>query len=338
MERLNFCTPVDTSSSGFRLKPDDTCLLLGSCFTENIGNRLVDNKFNVVVNPFGVLYNPQSIFTALSLLLQNASRFCPFEEKDLFFSDNLWHSWFFSSAFSAPKLSECLSLVNGSLECAAQMLKKLDVLFLTFGTNHCYFLKDSHMSVANCHKQPAALFDERILSVSEIVSLSSVLDGLLRLRPSLKIVFTVSPYRYTKYGLHESQLGKAVLLLAVEEIRKRYSANCFYFPAYEIMNDELRDYRFYADDFLHTSSMATDYIWNIFVDEWMSPEAISFVHEWQTILAAFKHRPFNIQTDAYRKFLTKLAERIKTLRQKYPNFVFNKDLAEVESRLHESNG
>ncbi len=311
-------------------------MLLGSCFTENIGRRLAENKFHALANPFGVLYNPQSIFSALSLLLQSVSDFRPFTEKDLFYSDGLWRNWLYSSEYCASDAQECLSLVNGSLMRAAEMLESLDVLFLTFGTNHCYYLKNGHTAVANCHKQPAAMFEDCALSVAEILEQSQVLSRLFRLRPGLKTVFTVSPYRYAKYGMHENQIGKSTLFIAVDEIMKRYPGNCYYFPAYEIMNDELRDYRFYADDMLHPSQQASAYIWNVFVDEWMSPEASCFVHEWKSVLLSLGHRPFNTTTEAYRTFLTKLAEKIKALRQKYPNFVFNKELCEVEARLHES--
>lgn len=327
---------VDASSSRFRLKSDHSCLLLGSCFTENIGRRLVDNKFCALVNPFGVLYNPQSIFSALSLLLRGVSGFRPFGEKDLFHASGLWRSWFFSSDYCAPVAEECLSRVNDSLLRATRMLESLDVLFLTFGTNRCYFLKNGHVAVANCHKQPAAMFEEYSLSVSDIVEQSQVFSALFHLRPHLKIVFTVSPYRYAKYGMHENQISKSTLFLAVDEIMKRYPDKCFYFPAYEIMTDELRDYRFYADDLLHPSQRAAAYIWDIFVNEWMSPEASVFVHEWSRVLLSLGHRPFNACTEEHRRFLTKLAEKIRTLRQKYPNFVFNNELDEIESRLNES--
>ena len=336
MERINFSTLVDASSSRFRLKPDDTCLLLGSCFTENIGRRLVDNKFRALVNPFGVLYNPQSIFSALSLLLRGVSDFRPFREDDLFYASGLWRSWLYSSEFSATSADECLSLVNESLLRATRMLSDLDVLFLTLGANHCYFLKNGHVAVANCHKQPAAMFEECRLSVADILEQSRVLSDLLRLRPHLKIVFTVSPYRYAKYGMHENQISKSTLFLAIDEIMKHYPDNCFYFPAYEIMTDELRDYRFYADDLLHPSQRAAAYIWDIFVEEWMSPEASAFVQEWNRVLLSLGHRPFNACTEEYRRFLTKLADKISTLRQKYPNFVLNNELDEIESRLHES--
>lgn len=337
MERKNFATRVSTASDGFQLKGEQCCLMLGSCFTEHIGAKLQQNKFDVTLNPFGILYNPDSIFSALECLLEVMEGKMEVLSDSLFFapSQGLWNSWLCSSVFSSVNREEVLCKVTQSVKAAVEALQRLDVLFLTFGTNHAYYLASTGQCVANCHKQQATMFQERILSVEDVVDRSRVLKCLKQLRPDLKLVFTVSPYRYAKYGFHGSQLCKSVLLLAVEQLVKIFDGAAYYFPAYEIVMDELRDYRFYAEDMLHPSAQSVDYIWNIFLDEWVSFEMKGFVIEWSRVLSDLNHRPINGLTVSYQAFLSKLAEKINCLQQKYPNFAFNKEVDEVKNRLQQ---
>jgi hypothetical protein len=199
-----------------------------------------------------------------------------------------------ASVIQEDSREKCDSALTEALHLTAKHLSTLTVLMLTFGTDHYYTLKDNiQQPIANCHKMPAAMFEERILTTEEIVRrFDSTCRRLMELRPELKIIVSVSPYRYLKYGLHTSQLSKARLLLATDEIQRRHSA-VHYFPAYEIMNDELRDYRFYAADMVHPSETAEEYIWQTFCDHYMSDRMKQFMREWAPLLKQKAHRTKN---------------------------------------------
>ena len=203
-------------------------------------------------------------------------------------------------------------------------LKSVKTAFLTLGTNHVYILNETGEIVDNCQKRPQSLFTEKELTVDECADyLQQAIDLLHAANPDMRIVLTVSPIRYRKYGYHGSQLSKATLLLAVNKVCSSPFGGVgggFYFPAYEIINDELRDYRFYADDMLHPSSQAVEYIWQRFSEVYLSPEAKAFLKEWQPLKAALNHKPFNPDSDEYRIFMDKTMLKISELQKKYPNF------------------
>ena len=203
-------------------------------------------------------------------------------------------------------------------------LATVKTAFLTLGTNHVYILNETGEIVDNCQKRPQSLFTEKELTVDECADyLQQTIDILHAANPDMRIVLTVSPIRYRKYGYHGSQLSKATLLLAVNKVCSPPFGGVgggFYFPAYEIINDELRDYRFYADDMLHPSSQAVEYIWQRFSEVYLSPEAKAFLKEWQPLKAALNHKPFNPESDEYRIFMDKTMLKIAELQKKYPNF------------------
>jgi hypothetical protein len=205
-------------------------------------------------------------------------------------------------------------------------LASVKTAFLTLGTNHVYILKETGEIVDNCQKRPQSLFTEKELTVDECADyLQQTIDILHAANPDMRIVLTVSPIRYRKYGYHGSQLSKATLLLAVNKVIKMFNVQCsmfnvHYFPAYEIINDELRDYRFYADDMLHPSSQAVEYIWQRFSEVYLSAEAKAFIKEWQPLKTALNHKPFNPDSDEYRIFMDKTMLKISELQKKYPNF------------------
>lgn len=193
-----------------------------------------------------------------------------------------------------------------------------DFAVLTLGTNHVYRLKETDEIVDNCQKRPQSLFREEVLSIDECVGfLSQAVDTLVMRNPGIKVIITVSPIRYAKYGFHESQLSKAVLLLSANEMEKRYAGKVFYFPAYEIVNDELRDYRFYASDMLHPSEQAVEYIWECFSASLFGADTLQFLKEWQPIREAINHRPFNPDSDAYKEFVNNTLVKVRALKQKY---------------------
>ena len=193
-----------------------------------------------------------------------------------------------------------------------------DFAILTLGTNHVYRLKETDEIVDNCQKRPQSLFREEVLSINECVGfLSQAVDTLVMRNPDIKVIITVSPIRYAKYGFHESQLSKAVLLLSANEMEKRYAGKVFYFPAYEIVNDELRDYRFYASDMLHPSEQAVEYIWECFSASLFGADTLQFLKEWQPIREAINHRPFNPDSEAYKEFVNNTLVKVRALKQKY---------------------
>lgn len=255
---MELYTTIKIPKPPFRFSWQERILLLGSCFAENIGAKLAENKFNVDINPFGTLYNPASIAAALRMLLHPER----FTANDLFRHEGVYHSFTHHSRFSSTSETECLEKINDRLFASAQEIRKTGYMVITLGTAYVYRLKSSGQVVANCHKLPEKMFDRSMLSVAEIVSeWKELLLSLWEQCPDLKILFTVSPIRHWKDGAHGNQLSKATLLLAADTLQTAYPERIAYFPAYEIMMDELRDYRFYATDMLHPSELAVDYIW-----------------------------------------------------------------------------
>lgn len=299
---MQFRTIVDIPRPAFSIAPCEEMLFVGSCFADNIGHRFKDEMFRATVNPFGVMYNPASILHTV-------------ERTDV-----------------APR-----------------------VAVFTLGTNHVYILRETGEIVDNCQKRPHRLFEERELTVEECKDyLLRAVNILRERRPDVKVIITVSPIRYAKYGFHGSQLSKATLLLAADLLIKETTLNressidkesnfskessiskesgiskdvsfndeqggavVTYFPAYEIVNDELRDYRFYADDMLHPSSLAVEYIWQRMVETFFSDEAKTFLREWAPLKKGFSHRPLNPDGDEYKAFLAKLNAEAERLKQRY---------------------
>jgi len=272
---MQLITPVILPKTDITLDTDSRVMMIGSCFAEHVGEKLVqymgDDKVNV--NPFGVLYNPVSIAQGLELLIDEtfSQHLTPNTQHIFLGQDGLWHSWLFTSHFSGSTREECEIKTKDAIENAREFLKHATLLCITFGTTRCYRLKNENQNketfvVANCHKEPQRCFTEIEPTLDELQVLwGTVLQKLKAYNPTLRICFTVSPYRYKKYGFHESQIQKAKLLLLVDKLGEAY------FPSYEIMMDELRDYRFYANDMLHPSDLAVDIIAERFMDWTFTP-------------------------------------------------------------------
>jgi lysophospholipase L1-like esterase len=272
---MEFRTKIDIERSASQIEACARMLFVGSCFADSIGSRFREERFPVVVNPFGTMYNPVSVFHTVEKLAGEGT-----------VNDAEW-------------------------------------VFVTLGTNHIYILKETGEVVDNCQKRPQRLFDECVMTVDECASwLQRAVDLLAERNPQVHIVFTVSPIRYRKYGYHESQLSKATLLLAVDKVLARNAERGMlsYFPAYEIVNDELRDYRFYAEDMIHPSRQAVEYIWERLVDTYFTDGAKRYLDEWRPLKEALGHRPFNADSEEYRLFMQKTREKIVALSKKYPNF------------------
>ncbi|MEG1729676.1 MAG: GSCFA domain-containing protein [Bacteroidaceae bacterium] len=331
---MNFRTSVELPSKEAQIKVSDKILFLGSCFANNIGKRMQQFKFDNDVNPFGVIYNPISIVSVLEVLYRKAYLNEELPEHYLFEAHGVWRSWIHSTLFGACDKTLFRKQIEEQIAHTAERLKHLDVLFITLGTNHRYILKQENITVTNCHKQPSSWFVEEETSVSLIVeSFEGVLRKIRAENPTLRIIFTISPYRYAKFGAHGNQLSKATLLLAVNALCTNPSFACSYFPAYEIVNDELRDYRFYAEDMLHPSQQAIDYIWERFSECYFDATTKEFLHEWETIQKAIAHEPFCPKSVTYRAFLVKIMLKIDALREKYPNLAVQNELEELKHKI-----
>lgn len=326
---MEFRKKVEVPKSELRIDHQTKIVLFGSCFAENIGKQLLENKFSVNVNPFGVLYNPASISQAIGLLQQD--RF--FSDKDVFLNQGVYRTYFHHSVFSSSDKDSFLQTINRKREEASRDLKEADVLLITFGTAYAFTLKENDQVVANCHKQPLNIFDREKLSMEEIVlSWSQLIETSLSINPDLKILFTVSPIRHWKDGAHNNQLSKATLLLAIESLMNKFS-NLYYFPSYEIVLDELRDYRFYAEDMIHPNDVAIRYIWEIFKDTYLNEDTQKLCLQWQNISRAIGHRPFNEDTQEHKQFLNQTLLKLKSIRNNYPYFDCEKELILLENKL-----
>jgi hypothetical protein len=317
---MNFTTPVEIPAGLPRLSQSDELLLMGSCFAESMGDKLRRAKFRCDVNPYGVLYNPLSIARALREIADGKV----YTEADLFRYNDSWHSRMHHGSFSAETPASALQRINERIADAHCRLSRLDTLLLTFGTAWVY--EQEGAIVGNCHKQPERCFVRRRLDIDEIVEeYRALIARLTALRPALKLILTVSPIRHARDGMHANALSKSVLLLAVERLQSLFPERVFYFPAYELLTDELRDYRFYADDMLHPSATAEEYVWQKFADACFTPEATAIAAAAETIEKALAHRPFRPQSDEYKRFLEQIMLKIDGLNRKYPYLDFQNE-------------
>ena len=290
---MELMTRIDIPESEWKMKTGAKVLLVGSCFADEIGEKMVRGGFEAMVNPFGTLYNPASI--AASLLRSISEKEYTADSVELIQneSDGMWHSWMHHSSFSSLDVATLVERINGTTHCVADFLREADVLIVTMGTAIIYRLKETGMLVANCHKQLDSLFVRERLNSYDIVDQWEMLLQLLEsVNPKLKVIFTVSPIRHKRDGYHVNQVSKGILLQGVDEIVNGKSSNsqCFYFPSYEIMMDELRDYRFYADDMIHPSEKAVEYIWQRFQDTYFDNKTKDAVAKATKEWARHQHR------------------------------------------------
>lgn len=326
---MEFRKKIEISEYPFKINHQTNLMIFGSCFAENIGNMLDYYKFKVNINPFGILYNPSSISQSLQSLLDNKS----FDETDVFKNQGVYRSFAFHSDFCDIDKSTFLDRLNVAREQASADLLKSDVLMITLGTSYVYTLKASKQVVSNCHKIKASEFERYRLSVSEIVEdWSDLIDALLRRNPELKILFTVSPIRHWKDGAHNNQISKSILLLAIDELQQRFSS-VFYFPSYEIVLDELRDYRFYREDMIHPNEFAVKYIWSVFGEVLFNDETQKINKQLDGLLKAVSHKAFNIDTIEHQHFLKQTLLKLGDFCNKYPYFECSKELESLEKNI-----
>jgi GSCFA family len=299
MAMQSFRTIVKPGKAPFSITHHDRIITVGSCFSENVGRYFERYKFPISINPFGQQYNPYSITQAVRRLLAPQ----PYTEADLVLHDELYHSFDHHGSFSRPTATEALEHINTHLEAAAAFLQKASVLFLTFGTAHFFRLKEGGRIVSNCHKMSGSHFDFELMKPDHITAeLEAVLKLLWQKNPALKVILTVSPVRYFAFGHFENSVSKGHLFTAVHELCSRYPA-LYYFPAYELVMDDLRDYRFFAEDMLHPNYQATGYVWETMTHTLLAPFTQSMLQELDEIVAATLHRPRNPHSQAHQKFI-----------------------------------
>lgn len=306
----------------------DKLLLSGSCFAEEIGALLQQHKFNTLMNPNGILFNPLSIAQSMQSYLDGKR----YGKEELFLHEDLWHSWDHHSRFSSPSPDETLHAINQSQAAAGQRLKEADWLIITLGSAFVYQLKENNRIVANCHKVPDAAFYKRLLTADEIIAaLDNMMHRLFFSNRKVNILFTVSPVRYVRDGAVENNLGKAVLLQAVHHLVNKFD-RLFYFPAYELVIDDLRDYRFYKEDLVHPNELAIRYVWDHFTAACLHPDGQGLLAQVKDLLRARQHRPFNPRTPQHRQFLAAYLKKAQALAAVHPFLDLREELRYFEAQ------
>ncbi|MCK9256362.1 MAG: GSCFA domain-containing protein [Bacteroidales bacterium] len=324
-----FRTLIEIPKFDFRISHSDTCVFSGSCFAENIGTKLVLNKFSASVNPTGIHYNPISL--AESVLMAISLK--QISENDVFKANSLFNHFNFHSKFSDIDKTKAINNFNSSLENFKQTLIKSKYFFVTFGTSFVYKLKENYKIVSNCHKLPEKLFVREFLSLQEITDTwIKLIQKLREINPEIKFIFSISPIRHLKDGGIENQQSKSNLILSVKNIIEETICS-FYFPAYEIMNDELRDYRFYADDMIHPSKLAIDYIYEKFANSFFSQASKNLNTQIEKINLAYNHKIFNPNSEAHKNFCLNILKTINKVKNQYSFLDFTNEIRHFESFL-----
>ena len=338
---MQFQTPVDIPKSDIKLCHSDRIIMLGSCFADHMAQKLEERKFDVLSNPFGTLYNPMSI----EWLLNDCIYSVPFDTgSELIFkgSDGLYHSWMHHSSFSSATTEELLEKMNRAQLLTQNYLKEAKTLIVTFGSAVAYWHKKLDILVANCHKQKDRLFYRELMDVENTtLDWVDLLSDLHQMNPQLQVIFTISPIRHQRDGFQMNQLSKSTLFLIINSIsamikEKKIPIDIAYFPAYEIMMDELRDYRFYAEDMIHPSEVAIDYIWERFCQTHISPAEQAVSNACMSITKALSHKPLHPESDDYQKFLRQTLKNIQQLQKEQPTIHLDKEIALCNTILKKS--
>jgi hypothetical protein len=319
---MDFMVNIDLKKLPRPISYRDRILLIGSCFTEHIGNTLQELKFPVLQNPHGILFDPASVCKSLVSYIQNKK----YEEKDLFNLNEVWNSWEHHSRFSNTNARESIRIINESQEKAHRFLKEADWIIITLGSSFSYRLTENGEGVANCHRAPAQWFKKHMLAIEETLTLlDNCYHQLMRFNPKLSIIFTISPVRHLRDGVVDNNRSKARLLEAVHHMVNKFD-RLHYFPAYELVIDVLRDYRFYDIDLAHPNYMATEFVLEKFAESCIDDDARLLMQEIKKIVIARKHKAFQPDTNAHKQFLQAHAEKVSLLQEKYPFIDLSEEL------------
>lgn len=326
---MKFRTEIEVERSRFVISHADKLMLVGSCFSDNIGKKLQGGGFYTDINPMGIVYNPASVKVSLQRILSGR----PYESSEFYLHNGVWHTFDHHGQFSHADKNRCIEQVNEHLNMGHGNLKNANCLLVTFGTAWVYHHLQLNKIVSNCHKYPASDFKRERLSVDTIVAeWTALMVQLQTFNPSIQIIFTVSPVRHWKDGAHGNQISKSILHLAVDAICEQHN-NCSYFPSYELVLDDLRDYRFFADDLLHPNEQAVQYIWEKFSTAYFSNYTLNQINQIQKIKRAAAHRPLKPDTDEYRKFAESQLKKIEAMLAEYPNLGFDQEIKLFRSVL-----
>ncbi|MCC9063427.1 MULTISPECIES: GSCFA domain-containing protein [Flavobacterium] len=319
---MQFRTQIPISKTNNPIDYNSKVISLGSCFAENMAEKFDYFKFQNSTNPFGIIFNPVSIEKIIQRIVKEEF----YTEKDVFFYNERWHSYEVHSDLSNSDRQELLETLNKAISETYKHLKEATHIIITYGTSWIYRNIESDEIVANCHKVPQKQFSKELLPVEVIQkSIQNTIDLIQVLNPNINFIFTVSPVRHIKDGFAENQLSKSHLFAGLHEVLKTHNSQLIthnYFPSYEIMMDELRDYRFYTEDMLHPNQVAIDYIWHKFSENYISEESISTMQEVSEIQKSLRHRSFNPDSEQHQKFLTKLQQKISSIQEKWKHIKF----------------
>lgn len=297
-------------------------LLMGSCFSEHIGEKLRAGKFQVLENPHGILFNPISIATAIRAYIEKRV----YTQEELFELNETWHSWDHHSRFSAADPKAAIEKINNAVTGAHDFLQKTEWVIITLGSAFSYELVENNQPVANCHKAPANIFRRKLLSVEDVLAaMDNTIHRLRFFNRNIKVIFTISPVRHLREGMVENNRSKAVLIQAVHHLVDKFEG-LYYFPAYELVIDDLRDYRFYAEDMVHPNYQATGYVWEKLAESCFDEETRALLDELRKTDLAFRHRPFNPETLQHKKFLHDQLIRTAALQKKYDYLDLSREL------------
>lgn len=334
---MDFMLDINIPSPAKKINYRDPLMLIGSCFTEHIGGSLAELKFDVLQNPNGILFDPFSV----SCNLVSYIRHQKYTPDDLFFLNELWCSWRHHSIFSNMDKGECLRKINLAQDQAYLFLKKAKWLIITLGSSFSYRLNDEAPSfvrgmigneVANCHRAPAQWFNKHLMTIDEInAALDNCLHQLFRFNPAIRVIFTVSPVRHIRDGVTENNRSKARLIEVVHHLAGKFD-KIYYFPAYELVIDVLRDYRFFDIDMVHPNYQATEFVLEKFEEHYIDEESLSIIQDIKKIMIARKHRAFQPDTDAHKRFLQSHSEKTKELKAKYPFLRLDEELNYFSSK------
>lgn len=310
----------DIKKSEKEISYNSSVFLIGSCFSDNIAEKLHASKFNNLSNPFGVSYNPISINKAIQYFVANTKMV----ESDLFFENELYQCWDLHSSFSSLSKQQILENVNAVIAQTHEFILKADFIFITLGTSFVYELIETKQIVANCHKSPANRFTSKMLSLQQIASaLAATIQSIQLVNKNASIYFTVSPVRHSRIGLVENNRSKALLFSAIDEVCQKYKT--FYFPSFELINDVLRDYRFFAEDLVHPNSIAIDFVWENFVDVYCNDETKKLLQDIAKIKQAIQHKSNQPNSEAHKKFITDTLTKIAQLEDNKIDFSIEKN-------------
>lgn len=329
MAEQKFMMDLKLETSKHMIRYTDKIMLVGSCFTEHIGNHLVDLKFQVKQNPNGILFDPLSVSKSLVSYTRKVS----YKDLELFFLNDVWQSWQHHSRFSGPDKDVVLSNIRNSQEDAYHFLREAKWLIITLGTSFSYRLKENGNGVANCHKAPASMFDRHMLTIEEInTAMDNCLHQLFHFNPELRVIFTVSPVRHARDGLIDNNRSKSRLIEVVHHLVNKFD-RLHYFAAYELVIDVLRDYRFYDVDLVHPNFQATQFVTEKFASSYIDPVSLDISRQVQEIINSVRHRPFHPGIGAHQRFLKSLLKRIDMLKAQHPFLDFEKEEKQILQQL-----